>query len=197
MSKLSELIARPITSKFLFVSTKGPFSVQDFGSAKLILIRQVQQAVSQQDIEQNHLRKNEEGIYHYSGRLKNADIPKESKHLIFLPRGERISELIILDIHLQNAHSGTVHTLAQLRQQFWIDKGRRGVNSAIRKCFGCRRRTSKPFHLPPMPLLPTERVQWLRPFEYIGLDYLGPISVRVIHNEKEKWWICIFTCFTT
>ena len=31
------------------------------------------------------------------------------------------------------------------------------------------------------------------PFQYIGLDYLGPISIKE-SDSVVKMWICLFTC---
>ncbi|KAK6114327.1 hypothetical protein QQG55_55555 [Brugia pahangi] len=47
-----------------------------------------------------------------------------------------------------------------------------------------------------MPNYPQERITESRTFGRIGLDYLGPITVK-IQLEKAKRWIALFTCFTT
>ena len=44
-----------------------------------------------------------------------------------------------------------------------------------------------------MPALTKERVTRSRPFQYVGLDYLGPLIV-VDRGERVKVWICLFTC---
>ena len=33
------------------------------------------------------------------------------------------------------------------------------------------------------------------PFQFVGLDYLGPINVRE-GSELKKMWVCLFTCLT-
>ena len=33
------------------------------------------------------------------------------------------------------------------------------------------------------------------PFQFVGLDYLGPINVRE-RSELTKAWVCLFTCLT-
>ena len=46
-----------------------------------------------------------------------------------------------------------------------------------------------------MPPWPWQRVSWSDPFQFAGLDYLGPIYVRGSH-EMKKAWVCLFTCLT-
>uniref|UniRef100_A0A914YPU2 Integrase catalytic domain-containing protein n=1 Tax=Panagrolaimus superbus TaxID=310955 RepID=A0A914YPU2_9BILA len=43
--------------------------------------------------------------------------------------------------------------------------------------------------------LPEERLRPSKPFQFIGLDMIGPLNVKT--HEKVKTWICIFTCLTT
>ena len=42
-----------------------------------------------------------------------------------------------------------------------------------------------------MPPWPRERVSLLEPFQYIGLDYLGPTYTC---QEVKKVWVCLFMC---
>ena len=58
--------------------------------------------------------------------------------------------------------------------------------------------------MPRMPDLPRERVARSHPFEYTGIDYLGPLYVKEFSQStdhssvqiKRKVWVCLFTCFT-
>ncbi|KAL3998739.1 Integrase core domain family protein [Acanthocheilonema viteae] len=47
-----------------------------------------------------------------------------------------------------------------------------------------------------MPNLPETRVIRSRTFEKVGLDYMGPLSIKS-DNGITKRWIALFTCFTT
>lgn len=40
-----------------------------------------------------------------------------------------------------------------------------------------------------------ERVSRSSPFQFVGLDYLGPIYVKG-ESEMKKVWVCLFTCLT-
>ncbi|VBB32287.1 unnamed protein product [Acanthocheilonema viteae] len=60
----------------------------------------------------------------------------------------------------------------------------------------CKRWRAKPLLLPIMPNLSNQRVQRTRIFENVGLDYLGPLSIKC-ESGLNKRWIALFTCFTT
>ena len=47
-----------------------------------------------------------------------------------------------------------------------------------------------------MPDLPETRATPSRAFQYVGVDYLGPILVQEKQKIKKRW-ICLFTCLTT
>ncbi|EPB69804.1 integrase core domain protein [Ancylostoma ceylanicum] len=48
-----------------------------------------------------------------------------------------------------------------------------------------------------MPDLPKERVTRNRPFQNIGVDYMGPIQYRDAFNSPSKSWTCLMTCMAT
>ena len=51
------------------------------------------------------------------------------------------------------------------------------------------------FQLPHMPPWQRERVSQSHPFQFVGLNYLGPVYVRT-NNGVDKIWICLFTCLS-
>ena len=61
------------------------------------------------------------------------------------------------------------------------------LQCTVRKCHG-----GPSFSLPNVPSWPRERVSRLEPFQYIGLDYLGPLRVKE-GKGIEKMWVCLFT----
>ena len=85
------------------------------------------------------------------------------------------------------------HTLSYLRQEFWIPQGRRLVRDVVMKCYNCRRYQSGPYKMPEMLTWPLKKITQAPPFNFTGLDYIGPIHIKE-KEEREKVWICLFTC---
>ena len=65
----------------------------------------------------------------------------------------------------------------------------------LSQCLICRRHEGPSFQQPRMPPWPRERVSLSHPFQFVGLDYLGPVYVKV-HSDLHKIWICLFTCLS-
>ncbi|KHJ93419.1 integrase core domain protein [Oesophagostomum dentatum] len=94
-------------------------------------------------------------------------------------------------------HRSTAHTMAEVRQKFWIPKLRQQVKKVIKKCVACQRYNNLPFRYPPLAELPKRRVVESRPFQDIGLDLFGPLRTRNAEGIQVKAYGCIFTCATT
>ena len=139
------------------------------------------------------------GQIRVGGRLQSAPIDYATKHPVILPYDQPITRLIIWDHHVKNHHVKTERLLADLRSRYWILSGRNVVKSVLNKCVPCKRRDVQP--VPPvMASLPAHRLTpFLPSFSYTGIDYFGPLTVKVGGRGRrhEKRWICLFTCLTT
>lgn len=146
-----------------------------------------------------------EGLLRCSSRLQNAKLPWDTKEPIILVKGSRITELIIMDIHVRNYHSGTAHTLAVLRKHYWLVHGRREVFKIIsERCLRCKiNRSKKPYAIPDEPPLPPFRVtETSHPFQYVGIDVFGHMWVYAPeglpeNDGKVKRWVLLLTCLVT
>uniref|UniRef100_A0A914WWH6 Integrase catalytic domain-containing protein n=1 Tax=Plectus sambesii TaxID=2011161 RepID=A0A914WWH6_9BILA len=209
--RLSEETKEKMGQKLKFLDRlkdSGQINANDIKTATIFTLRQnqlqhfpdvfyaLQNNKKNQLIDQLGVSLDEEGILRCGGRLSNADKEETMKYPILLPRKTHATQLIIRDRHELALHSGVQHTLAQLRQEFWILKGRIEVRKAIKSCLLCKKYSVGPYNLPKMPAFPKERVQQANPFQYTGLDYLGPLWIKSV-NEKFKVWICLFTCLVT
>ena len=101
--------------------------------------------------------------------------------------------LVVWSCHNKALHGGVKETLAELRSNFWIVRGRYLVRKLLFKCVVCKKFEGKPYKTPPPPPLPSCRVKEAPAFTYIGLDYVDPLYVKA----GNKLWICFFTCCVT
>ena len=58
----------------------------------------------------------------------------------------------------------------------------------LSRCVICKHNNGVSFILPNMPPWPRERVSRSVPFQFMGLDYLGPIHVKE-NGAVQKMWI--------
>ncbi|MCP3668645.1 MAG: transposase family protein, partial [Gammaproteobacteria bacterium] len=133
------------------------------------------------------------GIIRVKGRIGWADIDFEKKCPALLPQQEWFTQLVVRSVHESSNHAGPNQTLAQIRHNFWIPRGRRVVNSVLRECRICRVHKVGPYKPPAMSTLPRERVTFEAPFKYAGVDFFGPIFVKK-EGGQQKVLICLFTC---
>ena len=103
--------------------------------------------------------------------------------------------MIITFHHRRVLHSGVEHTLNNIRQEYWVPRGRANVRKVIWRCPLCirRRATPKP---QVMADLPSARFDMSGPFTICGLDYFGPLTVRNLRKTEKRWGLLI-TCLST
>ena len=77
-----------------------------------------------------------------------------------------------------------------------MTSGRRKVSQILHRCVICRKASGQLYALPPHPDLPDMRVQEVRPFLNVGLDFAGPFTVTEAEHDI-KAYILIFTCAVT
>lgn len=121
---------------------------------------------SQKDL---NIRQDEQRVLHCYGRLEQADVPLTAKTPIYIAPRTTLAHLVIKEAH-NHYHRGVVHTMAAVRETYWIPKLRQQMRSSIRKCFPCQKMNNLPFTYPDIETLPATRVHRARPFQHIGLD---------------------------
>ena len=141
----------------------------------------------------------DDDIIRCAGRFREDSVARNVPiiHPILLPRRERFTDFLISQTHRQLQHAGVSHTLAIIRQRYWIPQGRAAAHAVLNKCVVCRKAEGPPFPLPKMPPLPDVRIRQSRPFQHIGLDYFGPLFVTTATESDLKVWVCLFTCTAT
>lgn len=101
--------------------------------------------------------------------------------------------------HYRQLHVGPQALLASIRDQYWPLNGRNIARSIVNKCVICFK--TKPFTFQPvMGNLPKERIQPGRAFATTGMDFAGPVKIKVSTRRNAqtlKAYICVFVCFAT
>lgn len=132
------------------------------------------------------------GIMRCAGRFENTGWTDDKKNPILIPKNSDFASKVIENTHKENYHVGVGHTLALVRNKYWIPQGRSQVQKVLRNCLQCRKYGGGAYKMPLMPPLPAERVRYSSPFTFTGIDYFGPLKVN--EGSTEKRWICLFTC---
>ncbi|GFY72174.1 integrase catalytic domain-containing protein [Trichonephila inaurata madagascariensis] len=101
------------------------------------------------------------------GRLEFCNLSIDEKHPLILPKNSWLTTLIVRREH-KVMHGGTASTLAQVRSNYWIPKGRQIVKKVIRNCFICRKYLAKPIDQLTSPL-PSDRINQTLAFSVRGL----------------------------
>ena len=140
----------------------------------------------------------DKGLWRCGGRLQNASIPFTAKHPVLLPRKHHFTALVVCDAHQRVSHNGVKETLTEVRQRYWVVRGRSLIRAIIHRCTTCKKHEGAPFDSPPPPPLPEFRIKEDPAFTYTGVDFAGPLFVRNVSSSgSSKVWICLFTCLVT
>ncbi|XP_062702828.1 uncharacterized protein LOC134285654 [Aedes albopictus] len=136
------------------------------------------------------------GVMRKRSRLQNADwMAFHTKYPVILPRQNRISFLLVDYYHRRLQHRNRETVVNEMRQLYEIPRLRSVVFEVADSCMTCRIRRAVP-NPPPMAPLPKVRVTpYVRPFTFVGVDYFGPVLVKVGRSNVKRW-IALFTCLT-
>lgn len=133
--------------------------------------------------------KYEDGLIKTDGRVINHN-------RILLPSNHHVTRLVIRLYHENLGHTGTQNVLAEIRKKYWIVNGHSSVKKVVTSCFTCRRQQGLPNCQQMAPLLEEQTTPDKPPFTFVGIDYFGPMTVKVgrVHSKR---YGCLFTCLTS
>ena len=141
----------------------------------------------------------QDGLLRVGGRLNNSNLKFDRKHPILLPKKSSFTTLLIRYEHFRHLHCGTLMLHSVLQRRFWIIGARNAIQKVTRMCVRCFRfRADSAKQL--MAALPKIRVNPVRPFLDVGLDYAGPVLLKSIYGSAKKQfkgYIALFICFAT
>jgi hypothetical protein len=191
---------------------KSILTVAEIKSAMIVLIKIVQMQAFSQEIalltKQKPLQTtsrliclnpfiDSDGILRVGGRISHSKVSYNQKHQIILPNNHSFSTLLVRNEHNRLGHAGIQAVMASLRLDYWLLNCKSFAKKIIRKCVVCFR--SKPSIITnKMGDLPEPRVVPSRPFTNVGLDYAGPLQIKLGKGrgriKTTKAYICIFVC---
>ena len=143
-----------------------------------------------------HLIIDENVIYRCSGRLKHAPLPYNSRCPVLLPAEHPVTQLIIKKRADKVIHNGVQNALTDLRQKYYVCKGRQVVKKLINKCVSCQKLEAKPSATLPATDLPQFRLSDDFAFTSCDVKFCGPMFIQDIFSKDStmhKIWVVLFT----
>lgn len=106
-----------------------------------------------------------------------------------------LAKLIIRDIHKTAFHGGPPTTLGCVLEKYEGIGWRRQVKETLKQCYKCRRMNNHSFPEAPPGQLPLRRTEPSRPFQHVGIDFFGPITVHKPYRYlPRKQYVALITC---
>ena len=117
----------------------------------------------------------------------------DRKFPILLKRDSYFTELIVLNALAVVFHSGVRSTLNYIRSNYWIVKGPQTIKQLLKRCFICKCVQGKSLLGLEVPSLPEFSVKCNHSFEFVGVDFAGPIYCKSRYNVY-KAYVLLFMC---
>ena len=143
------------------------------------------------------LFKDQEGLLRVSSRIQNSILPWEAQNPVLLSPESKFTRLYVEMIHRVSLHVGYRQTLANIRRQYFIPRGRRLVRSVIHKCVVCLKAEGPFYPTLASPPLPDFRLCPVDPFTNCGVDFAGPVKIKEPGRQVKKGYIMLLTCAST
>ncbi|XP_065094074.1 uncharacterized protein LOC135714621 [Ochlerotatus camptorhynchus] len=129
----------------------------------------------------------ESGLIQMEGRCELAkSLPFDLCFPVILPASNWVTHLIALHYHKRSGHGYRQVVRNRLKQLYYVVSIDAVIKSALKSCMWCKVHRNRPT-VPQMAQLPEQRITpYLRPFSYVGVDYLGPFEVTVGCRTEKK-----------
>ena len=120
-----------------------------------------------------------------------------ANHLPVIMASTRVAYLVMLEAHCKD-HAGRDITMATSRHDVWIVNAKKLAKKIVRSCIRCRflRKQLEGQKMAPLPAIMQNPCP---PFTNIGVDLVGPITVKPMTNKRSsmKVWLALFVCLNT
>jgi hypothetical protein len=135
-------------------------------------------------------------ILRVGGRIRNSSQAFDTKHQMILPKNNQFVQTLARHLHQQHGHVGQQALLAIIRQAYWPLRAKDLVKFVTRRCitcFKCQPKSVQQF----MGDLPAVRVALHGAFIHVGVDYAGPLLLKLNRRTAIKSYVAIFICMAT
>ena len=173
------------------IKKSGPLYTKELAKAKQHWVERAQRGIPD-DMERpgwKLVKDKETNLLKCTGRIQGYNP-------VYLEDGP-FTQKLIQHVHNQIKHLAVANTMVALREEWWIPRLRTLVKKEIRNCNVCKVFATKPYGTPTTSALPEFRTEVSRPFQYVGVDFAGPLKVKVNKTKEEKAHVLIFTCTTS
>ncbi len=192
----------------------GPLTLDELSSAKAILFTLAQRqsfpklfhALSSQSappvnhpLRHYHLTMSPHGYILAQSRVRNPNSPSAPTQLIPLSVSSPITKLLLTSAHRSHGHPGTSTLTSILSTTYLIVGLRNFLKQVSRRCVICQKILARPLSHT-MGMLPSVRTTPAPPFAHVGIDFAGPLTLRVGYTRKPvhiKAYVTVFVCMAT
>ena len=136
----------------------------------------------------------DQGLLRVGGRERHSKRSYDVQHPLIVHSRHPLVRILILSEHTRLLHAGPTLLSASLSSRFHIVRGRSVIRSVTRNCVICRRKSARP-QPPLMGQLPSARVTPDIVFSNVGVDYAGPVLIKlgaVRRPTVTKAYIAVF-----
>jgi transposase InsO family protein len=213
MLRTAGWMIRFIHKKIQKVSTPRPYlTVIDLRKAEILLVKLAQQQSFHEEVRSLNGGKflpktskllalepflDDFGLMRVRGRLGNCGaLREEQKHPLIMDSHHHMTKLLLQWYHEMCGHQGQRTVANEIRQKFWILDCMSAVKKAFRECPKCKITKAKPSIVIMADLPDFRTVANIRPFTNTGMDYFGPLTIKIGRRVEKRWGV-IFTCLST
>ena len=123
-------------------------------------------------------------------------LEQDAREPILIAKKSQFTTLLVRSVHERQLHAGVRDTVVALRKRFWLPSARSEIARVLKHCVKCRYQIGGAYKLPHSPPLPDFRLNKVKPFSIVRIDFTGHLMVKN-GNKTEKCYVCLFTCSTT
>lgn len=141
----------------------------------------------------------EHSIMRLRGRIANANVSFDERFPIIIPARCHFVRLLMRKAHIVTLHGNVQSMLHYVRNKFWVIGAKRAAAAHVNHCVKCKRYKAED-RAQLMGDLPPERLAFVDPFHFCGVDFFGPIKLKRYEGRCrtiDTGYAAVFTCMTT